>query len=161
MGYRDQSNMSLKRVSIDLSTFVPYFIASIANKNTAKVSQLYLKHFGVGIVQWQIMVVLAIDGKATAQNVANIVGIDKSAVSRAMKKLIEQKLIIPIKGTFPGRSKPYQFSQNGWKLYFKIEEVALKREKTMLASFSDEEKSTLLDFLHRIQDNITNSNADS
>jgi len=140
--------------TIDLSTFVPYFIASISNKSTSSASKLYLKRFGIGMVEWQAMVVLAIETQATAQNIADIVGIDKAAVSRAIKTLNEKEAIDAVKGTFRGRSKPYVLSEHGQALYHQISKLALEREKTLLNGFRGDEKKCLLEFLKRMQTNV-------
>jgi DNA-binding MarR family transcriptional regulator len=144
------------QAKLNLDVFVPYFIAVIANKSRSSGSKIYLEKFGVGVPEWQAMVVFALHGEATAQNIADIVGIDKSACSRSVKKLKDMGVITQVKGKFVGRNKPLVLTDDGWELYKKIEAIALKREEIMLASFTEDEKQVLLGFLKRIKANTAN-----
>jgi hypothetical protein len=67
---------------VDLERYVPAFLTWIANKLSRGASQHYLSIFDVGIETWRCLVLLAIEGSISAQQVSRIIGMDKGSVSR-------------------------------------------------------------------------------
>ena len=74
---------------LDLARYVPALITFLANKLSASASGQYRKMFGVGIVEWRVIALLAVEPETTANSVSNVIGLDKALVSRTVKKLKE------------------------------------------------------------------------
>lgn len=55
---------------VDLDRYVPAYLTWIANKLSRGASQYYLNAFGVGIETWRCLVLLAVEGSISAQQVA-------------------------------------------------------------------------------------------
>ena len=138
----------------DLGNFAPFYLTAISNKLTRGASRLYLDRFGVGIVEWRAMVTLAVFGKATAQDVCRLVGLDKAAVSRAFSRMEEMKLIAPVAGDVSGRAKPYKLTPAGKAMHDRILVIALEREDALLAPLSPSERKKFIEFLRRIHEHL-------
>jgi len=78
---------------IDLDGYVPAFLTWIANKLSRGASQHYLATVDVGIETWRVLVLLAIQGSISAQQVSRIIGMDKASVSRCFKSMQAKGLI--------------------------------------------------------------------
>ncbi|NOX73695.1 MAG: hypothetical protein GXP03_08785, partial [Alphaproteobacteria bacterium] len=46
---------------IDISTYTPYFLSAVNNALSRGASKRYLKMFGIGIVEWRTISMLAIE----------------------------------------------------------------------------------------------------
>ena len=78
---------------VDLERYVPAFLTWIANKLSRGASQHYLAVFDVGIETWRCLVLLAIEGRISAQKVSKVIGMDKASVSRTFKSMQSRGLI--------------------------------------------------------------------
>jgi hypothetical protein len=70
---------------IDLQRYVPAHLTFVANKLGRGAFRNYLRVFNVGVETWCCLVLLAIQQSITAQEVSQILGMDKAAVSRCFK----------------------------------------------------------------------------
>ena len=78
---------------VDLERYVPAFLTWIANKLSRGASQHYLSVADVGIETWRCLVLLAIEGSISAQQVSKVIGMDKGSVSRCFKSMQAKGLI--------------------------------------------------------------------
>lgn len=134
----------------DLDRYVPFYLNTIANRWTASASQLFLEKFGIGIVEWRVLVALDTLGQASALDAVRLAGIDAGAASRAMRSLSEAGLIATVPGRFVGRTKPYALTQQGEAIYHDVLEVAIERETVLLKDLSKAERATFLTLLRRV-----------
>src|SRR5690349_11487473 len=76
-----------KRRRLDLDVYVPYLLNAISNKLTASASRILLRHYNCGVTDWRILSMLAVEPDIPPGRITNVVGIDKSSVSRALQSL--------------------------------------------------------------------------
>jgi DNA-binding MarR family transcriptional regulator len=139
---------------IDLDHYVPAYLTWIANKLSRGASQYYLSVFNVGIETWRCLVLLAIEGSVSAQNVSRVIGLDKGSVSRCFKSMQEDGLIKTELDPKDGRARIAVLTAKGRALHDKIREVALARERAFLEVLSNDEAETLLSLLKRLHENL-------
>lgn len=139
---------------IDLGRYVPAYFTWIANKLTRGSSQHYLNLFGVGAEVWRCMVLLAIHGTVSAQQVSQIIGMDKASVSRCFKQMSQKKLITLELEPSDGRIRLARLTVHGRHIHDQIRGIALAREKELLAVLSASEQETLIHLLKRLHDNL-------
>ncbi|HSV58813.1 MAG TPA: MarR family winged helix-turn-helix transcriptional regulator [Variovorax sp.] len=140
--------------AIDLEHYVPAYLTWVANKLSRGASQHYLALFGVGIETWRCLVLLALHGSVTAQQVSKVIGMDKGAVSRCFKSMQEQDLIQTRLDAADGRVRVAVLTPEGRALHDRIREVALERERALLAVLSPKEIDQLLSMLRRLHENL-------
>ena len=99
---------------------------------------------------------LAVEEDITANRIAQVIGLDKAAVSRAVQTLIKSGDIATKLNPNDGRSVTLSLTPKGFQLHDKIISVALEREKRLLAGLSANEIETLLDLLRRMHGNVSN-----
>jgi DNA-binding MarR family transcriptional regulator len=141
-----------------MSRYVPGMINHLSNKLSRGASALYRERFGIGIIEWRILSQLAIAPGSSARSICEITGLDKAAVSRSFEVLRMRRLV-----TFPrttGRREQFaRLSHSGRRLHDQIIEIALERERRLLAPLSLAERQTLIALLGRIHAGVDAVNA--
>ncbi|PCF97572.1 MarR family winged helix-turn-helix transcriptional regulator [Vreelandella nigrificans] len=120
---------------------------------------LYRKHFGIGITEWRIIAMLAIEPNITATRIGDVIGFDKAAISRAIKSLRSQGIV---NCQFKRNSKQQQIislTELGESVHEEIIHVALAREEALLNGFSENEVKTFIKLLHKLHKNIEVANS--
>ncbi|MFL5303829.1 MAG: MarR family winged helix-turn-helix transcriptional regulator [Polyangia bacterium] len=125
-----------------------------ANKLSRGASHTYLKVFGVGVEVWRCLVLLAIHDSLTAQQVSQVMGMDKAAVSRCFKILQAKGLIVMGLNASDGRVRIATLTPKGRVLHDQILEIALERERALLTVLNVSERETLLRLLKRVHENL-------
>jgi DNA-binding MarR family transcriptional regulator len=140
--------------TINLDRYVPAYLIWIANKLSRGASQNYLNLFGVGAEVWRCMVLLAIHGTVSAQQISQIIGMDKASVSRCFKQMSAKKLITLELEPTDGRIRLARLTVHGRDIHDQILGIALARERELLAVLSSSEQDTLLNLLKRMHENL-------
>ncbi|RYG07803.1 MAG: MarR family transcriptional regulator [Burkholderiales bacterium] len=109
----------------------------------------------MGIETWRVMVILAIEGRATAQRIVQLLNADKGALSRTFKTMQEQSLLRLEADANDGRIRHAVFTDKGRELHRRILRLALVREAAAVAVLSDAELATLRDLLRRVSANLS------
>lgn len=139
---------------IDLERYVPAYLTWTANKLSRGASSFYLKHFGVGIEIWRCLVLLAVDGACSANQVSRVIGMDKASVSRCFKRMQEGGLIRIELDQSDGRARIAVLTAKGRALHGDMRGVAMERERALLAVLSQGEAASLLALLQRVHENL-------
>ena len=109
-----------------------------ANRFTRKASRFYQARFGIGAMDWRMLVMLTREPGSTVSHAGRTIGIDKAAVSRSLRRLEAKGLA----GTTQGKATSWYLSEAGRALHARILKVALKRQRQLLDGLSREEVAT-------------------
>lgn len=140
--------------TIDLSRYTPAFLNRLSNRWSHASSQLYRKKFGIGISEWRLMVLLACEPWSQATRVDEVIGMDKSAVSRTLRSLELRGLATTRPNSVDPRRREMALTREGLRLHDQIAELALSRVAQLLDGFSEEEVDQLFVFLNRLEANL-------
>lgn len=139
---------------IDLDRYVPGYLTWISNKLSGGASQAYLTAFDTGIETWRLLVLLAIERTLSAQYACRVIGMDKASVSRCFKRMQAEGLIVMGLDPNDGRVRLATLTPRGQALHDQIRELALERERALLAPLAPQEREQLVDLLRRLHDNL-------
>ena len=139
---------------VDLNRYVPAYMTSIANKLSRGASQAYLNTFDVGIEVWRCLVLLAIEGETSAQQVSTVIGMDKGSVSRCFRRMQERGLIRTELDESDGRLRIAVLTPKGRHLHEQIMGMALERERALLSVLDEHEVELLLGLMRRLHANL-------
>jgi DNA-binding MarR family transcriptional regulator len=139
---------------VDLDRYAPAYFTWIANKLSRGASQHYLAAFDVGIEIWRVLVLLAIHGSISAQQVCRIIGMDKASVSRCFKAMQARGFITLGLDAADGRLRVATLTDAGRAMHDQIRGIALERERAFLAVLDVAERKTLIELLHRLHENL-------
>jgi DNA-binding MarR family transcriptional regulator len=135
---------------LDLDKYLPGLLTLIASNLSGGASSAYLSLYGVGIETWRVMVMLAIEGRVTAQRMVQLLDADKGSISRTFKTMQEQGLLHLEADANDGRVRHAVFTEKGRGLHDRILRLALVREAAAISVLSDAELATLRDLLRRV-----------
>lgn len=147
------SKKKARRV-LDLDAYLPSYLAQLNNKWSRSASRLYLSKYGIGINEWRVMTLFAIEPGATAQRTCTILGIDKAAANRSVMHLEAIKMVVLRENPNDGRSRLIELTEKGWEVHNEILKLALARERLLFTGFSDSEERTLIELLDRVRGNL-------
>ena len=139
---------------LDLDRYAVAYLVWIANKLSSGASRSYRKVFGVGVETWRCLVLLAIHGSIAAQQISQVMGMDKASVSRCFKIMQARGLIVMGLDASDGRVRIATLTAKGRALHDQILEMALERERALLSVLSQPERETLLRLLRRVHENL-------
>ena len=132
---------------LNLSRYVPGLVTFLANKLATGASQCYRKHFGIGVVEWRMLSMLAVESDITANRICQAIGLDKSAVSRSLQTLEAAGRITSQLDPKDARRYTVRLTASGKELHDRVLKVALEREARLLSGLTPAEVDTLIDLL--------------
>ena len=131
-------------------TYAVAYLTWIANKVSNSASALYRKRFGIGVSDWRIMALLAVEPWIPAGRISEVIGFDKAVISRSVGFLQERGLV---ETRFRDNNQRRQFialTRSGLALHDEIVDVAREREAFLLADLTEQERKTALKLLKKI-----------
>lgn len=144
---------------LDLNRYVPALLTFLANKLATGASQCYRKHYGIGVVEWRMLSMLAVENDITANRITQVIGLDKSAVSRSLQALEKSGHVTSKVDSRDARRYTVSLTQAGFELHGQVLQTALERERRLLSDLSPAEVDTLVDLLGRLQGRVDDVNA--
>lgn len=142
------------RKVLNLSGYVSYYLTVLANKLSSGASRLYLEHYGIGIIEWRMMAMLALEPGVSPVRVCQFIGLDKGAVSREMRKLEAKGYVTVEDDPDSSRRRSLALTPEGYAIHDEVLRIALERERRLLKGLSAAEVETLLSLLVRTSANI-------
>ena len=139
---------------LDIENYIPYFLVSVNNALSRGASQFYLKNFGIGLVEWRVMAMLAIEPKIPASRVCEVVSLDKAATSRALSKLLEARLVVQTGSKDDSRKKFWRLNRKGYGLHQKVLKIALERENQLVQGVDPEDLEAFLRVMRMMRRNV-------
>ncbi len=134
-----------------LEDFLPYRLSIAANTVSKQIAKTYAP-YKLSRTQWRVMAVLAGADKITAQAVSDKTGMDKTTVSRAVKKMLDRDLISRCADSADARATSLSLSGKGRAMFNKIIPEARCQEQTLKGTFSAKDLQMLISFLDKITD---------
>lgn len=144
---------------LDLDNYVPAFLTFLANKLSSGASSAYRRRFGIGITDWRIMALLAIEPWIPAGRICEVIGLDKAAVSRSVRDMAALGLVETQVQECDQRRQFIALTREGVVMHDAVVGIALEREHLLVGDFSEEERRLLVSMLARMLARIPVVNA--
>ena len=143
---------------LDIEHYVPGLLTFLANKLSRGASAIYRREFRLGINDWRVMALLALESQTVASRIAQLLGVDKSVVSRSLATLEKRGLVAIDEPTGQTRARQVRLTDAGRTQHDRMIGVALERERRLLACLNNEERSTLIGMLARMHARLPDVN---
>lgn len=144
---------------LNLDRYVPALLTFLTNKMSSGASACYRKHFGIGIVEWRLLAMLAVENNISANRMVQVIGLDKSAISRALQTLERDGHVSTEVDAKDARRYTVSLTTAGRELHDRVLVTALERERLLLGDLTETEVETLIGFLHRMTAQLDKVNA--
>jgi len=135
-----------------LGDFLPYRLSVLSNKISRAIADGYEEKFQLTLAEWRVMAVLGDEPDLSASEVADRTAMDKVAVSRAVKRLLDSGRLTRIFSQEDKRRSVLALSESGQAIYAQIVPIALGYEEKILEKLSMEEKDQLTALLDKLDD---------
>lgn len=129
--------------TIKLEEFLPYRLSVLANQVSQGIARTYSERFGLSITEWRVIAILGRFENIPAAAVAERSAMDKVAISRAVRRLLDAGLIRRRDGREDRRAKPLALTRSGRALYEAIAPAALDYESRLLSALTPGEQRIL------------------
>ena len=136
-----------------------FLLVSIANRLSASASRAYMRHYGVGVMEWRIVGMLAARPGITANQIGLVSGVDKSSVSRATKSLLKRGYVRTEEDPSDSRRLLLFLTPAGQALHDRIIVASLAREELLLDGLSARDRETFFRLLKQVGANMALVNA--
>lgn len=140
-------------VGIELERIIPY----VANRLTFRLNQLLkqdLKPFGLSIVEWRVLAVLAANETATINEIANYAMLEQPTASRLLLRMEEDKLIERNRDAVDGRVRSISLTPLGHKRHQEARSTVLAHTDRAIDGLSDAECQQLKSLILRMTANL-------
>jgi len=134
-----------------LPEFLPYRLATLSNRISRRIAQMYADRFQLTIPEWRVMAILGETPGISANAVAERGAMDKVTVSRAVDRLRKAGRIEREFAAEDRRRSVLALSQEGTRIYDQIVPLALAYERAVLSELSEEERTSLDRLLTRLE----------
>jgi len=140
--------------TLSISRTPAMLMSFAANKFTEGASNYFSDNFGLGTVDWRMLLLLARKPGVTSAEAANTIGVDKGTVSRSVSRLTKSELIQLGELHANGRSRGLTLSPSGRALHDKILQAASRQNSFLMKGFDPAEISVFCDLLQRFTQNL-------
>ena len=131
----------------------PFFrLLLLVNLTARPFERLYRGRFQVSLVEWRVLLAIANGRDVSAGEVGEALGLDKMAVSRAVRGLERHGRVARRVDPTDGRRAVLALTEAGRELYRAIAPSARDRENALLADLGPEERALLDRLLDRLVD---------
>ena len=137
-------------LTLDLARYVPALLNFIDNKMTNSAAATYRTLFGIGVIEWRCLSLIALEPWLSPQRVCHVIGLDKAAVSRALARLKEKGLVQTRPNALRSRFLEVALTEQGARIHDRVIRVAHERERRLLAALSPAEIDALLAAMHKM-----------
>ncbi|AKS42692.1 MarR family winged helix-turn-helix transcriptional regulator [Wenzhouxiangella marina] len=135
---------------LDLEHFLPYRLSVLSNQVSAGIARTYAERFGLSVTEWRVIAILGRFPGISATEVTERSAMDKVAVSRAVRRLIDQGRIRRQANAEDRRAKHLFLSDQGQSVFDAIAPAALAYEEELLGVLSASERRQLDALLDRL-----------
>lgn len=139
---------------LNVDAYIPFYLTVVTNALSGSASSQYRREFGIGIVDWRVLAMLALEPEISASRICEVLALDKGATSKALMRLCEKGLVhkgAPLKDL---RKKNWCLTTAGEVLHDKILDRALEREEQLVRGIGDADLDMFLSVLRRMDQNL-------
>lgn len=141
---------------VNVDAYIPFFLSAVNNALSRGASNLYRERFGVGIVEWRVISMLAIEPRITANRICDVIHLDKAATSRALRTLLEEGRVEFLASETDDRKRLWWLSDAGYDLHDRILTLALQREARLIKGIDPVDLEAFLRVMRQMQQNVQN-----
>lgn len=133
-----------------LDDFIPYKLSVVANRVSQSIGRLFETQFNLQMPEWRILIALYAYGTLSFIEVVERTSMDKARVSRALRRLVDLKMITVQNDPKDGRRIFLSITRDGAKMCKSILPEAARTQAWFLEGLSDAEQLQLDIILNKL-----------
>ncbi len=135
---------------LKLQDYMPYRLSVLSRAISQSLAKQYSARFNIGINEWRVMAILAIEQPLSANEVARHTSLDKVQISRAINKMLEMGLLQRETDSDDKRRHFLSLSQSGQAIYEQIVPLARSHESELLSVLTAYEQQLLVSLIDKL-----------
>lgn len=140
---------------IELENFLPYQVILLADRVSRQSAAIVKRFRDMNLSQWRVLAAVAEAQGRTANDVVAVTPMDKGLVSRAVKSLIERRLIERHASESDGRVGHLYLTRRGARTYREIASDIRAMEARMVEALDPAAEQSLHKSLNRLIDALS------
>ena len=144
-----------------LEEFLPHRLSVVSARARRLFARAYAERAGLSVAEWQVLSVLARSGDLSATDVARQAAMDKVKVSRAVRSLLERRLLRRAEDRRDRRVRRLAITPLGRRTQAGVMPLAHALESEMLGPLSTEDRERLRAALSRLDRHLAAIGADT
>ena len=148
-----------RRPMLNLNSHVPTKVAILANHLSRAASRFYRERYGIGVVEWRLMMFIGHATETRANRICSETDLDKGAVSRSLAVLQRMGIVSVREDGSDSRRNNVALTAKGRALHDEIVPVALERQRELLAGLTLAEIEAFADVIDRLQAKVSRQSA--
>jgi DNA-binding MarR family transcriptional regulator len=137
--------------TINLKHHVGSKIAIFANRMLRASSRFYRQHYGIGVVEWRVIMFVGYTNETSANRICSETDLDKGAISRSLNGLVRKGIIRMREDGADSRLRKVGLTTKGRALHDRIVPVAMERQRILLSGLTHTEVEKLLELIGRLR----------
>lgn len=137
-----------------LDSFLPYQITRLANLLSQRTAVIAREAAGLTLSQWRVLAAVADRPACTAREVVAVTPMDKGAVSKAVKSLIDMNMLRREASRDDGRISLLNLSPKGRRAYLAIATEVRQLEDRLYAGLAAQEGRAFLEKLKSMAERL-------
>jgi DNA-binding MarR family transcriptional regulator len=142
--------------SVDLNSHIATKVAIFANRLSRSASRFYRQRYGIGVVEWRLMMFIGHASETRANRICDATDLDKGAVSRSIRVLQRMGIVSVREDGADSRRNNVALTAKGRALHDRIVPVALERQRELVADLTLHEVETFNRLIDRLQAKVAN-----
>jgi DNA-binding MarR family transcriptional regulator len=136
---------------LDLNDHIATRVAIFANRLSRAASRFYRKTYGIGVVEWRLMMYIGRTRETRANRICKETDLDKGAVSRSLGTLQRMGIVSIRADGADNRRHNVALTAKGRALHDEIVPTALGRQTNLVADLTPDEIRLFLGLIERMQ----------
>lgn len=138
---------------IILERILPYLTNRLAHHMNLRLAQ-DLRPYGLSISNWRVLAVLAVNEKATVNELSAYAMVVQPTMSRLIDRMVAEGLLDRRYGENDGRVRTISLTPLGWEKYRSVQETVLSHTRTILSGLDENDRTEFFRLLQKMTDNI-------
>lgn len=136
---------------LDLSNHIGTKVAILANRLSRSASRFYRARFGIGVVEWRLMLFIGYAGETRANTICSATALDKGAVSRSLGTLQRMGFVSVKEDGADCRRNNVSLTAKGWALHDELVPITIERQRNLVSGLTPAEIETFARLIDRLQ----------
>jgi DNA-binding MarR family transcriptional regulator len=145
----------LPRPVLDLNDHIATRVAIFANRLSRAASRFYRKNYGIGVVEWRLIMYVGHAKQTRANRICNETDLDKGAVSRSLATLQHMGIVSVKEDGTDSRRNNVALTAKGRALHAELVPIALERQIKLVADLRPEEIQGFMRLIEKMQATVS------
>lgn len=146
-----QAEKTLGPYQTPLDQLMTYRLSRVYAQLNAQAARVLRESSGLSQVQWRVLVMLDSFGEISANRIVQQLIIDKGQLSRTLKSMVKDGLILVRENETDSRSSKLSMTEKGRALFEQSRPAMQARQEALNAHLTDEERRVFLSTLRKLE----------